>query len=85
LSLPHLPSLLTGGPVGVGVGTLLSVQDVELGRTMVDMVEGVESGVLVLSAGMVAEKLLDGELLSLEIEAGLEERLGVAEEATLGV
>jgi hypothetical protein len=64
---------------------LLSVQDVELGRTMVDMVEGVESGVLVLSAGMVAEKLLDGELLSLEIEAGLEERLGVAEEATLGV
>jgi hypothetical protein len=61
------------------------VQDVELGRTMVDMVEGVESGVLVLSAGMVAEKLLDGELLSLEIEAGLEERLGVAEEATLGV
>jgi hypothetical protein len=52
---------------------------------MVDMVEGVESGVLVLSAGMVAEKLLDGELLSLEIEAGLEERLGVAEEATLGV
>lgn len=71
--------------MGVGVGTLSSSQDVELGRTMVDIVEEGRMGVVVCSVGEVVGEMLEGMMLSLEMEAEVEEAMGVAVEAMSGV
>jgi hypothetical protein len=81
-----LPYLLTSGPIGsgpigVGVSTLLSSQDVKLKRTIADILEAGDNNVAACSAGLVADELPEGWNSSLAMEEGV----GVAVETTLGV